>query len=85
MHPYTSKLLAATGVTNKKHKVNQQQNKVVFQAVSFLKALHYGQGQTGRVFQLRVGSDSGIEKIFRVRLGIGYLYQIPSQLGVMGY
>ena len=39
MHPYTSKLLAATGVTNKKHKVNQQQNKVVFQAVSFLKAL----------------------------------------------
>ena len=49
-----------------------------------------GQGQTGRVFQLRVGSGSGIEKIFRVGsgrvgLGIGYLYQIPSQLGIMGY
>ena len=43
------------------------------------------QGQTGRVFQLRVGSGSGIEKIFRVGLGIGYLYQIPSQLGIMGY
>ena len=43
------------------------------------------QGQTGRVFQLRVGSGSGIEKIYRVGLGIGYLYQIPSQLGIMGY
>ena len=30
------------------------------------------QGQTGRVFQLRVGSGSGIEKIFRVGSGIGY-------------
>ena len=31
------------------------------------------QGQTGRVFQLRVGSGSGIEKIFRVRSGrVGY-------------
>ena len=28
-----------------------------------------GQGQTGRVFQLRVGSGSGIEKIFRVGSG----------------
>ena len=27
------------------------------------------QGQTGRVFQVRVGSGSGIEKIFRVVLG----------------
>ena len=43
------------------------------------------QGQTGRVFQLRVGSGSGIEKIFQVGSGIGYLYQIPSQLGIMGY
>ena len=45
---------------------------------------------TGRVrrvgfFNFRVGSGSGIEKIFRVGLGIGYLYQIPSQLGIMGY
>ena len=47
--------------------------------------LIHTQGQTGRVFQLRVGSGSGIEKIFRVGLGIGYLYQIPSQLGIMGY
>ena len=31
------------------------------------------QGQTGRVFQLRVGSGSGIEKIFRVGSGrVGY-------------
>ena len=31
------------------------------------------QGQTGRVFELRVGSGSGIEKIFRVGLGrVGY-------------
>ena len=31
------------------------------------------QGQTGRVFQLRVGSGSGIEKIFLVGLGrVGY-------------
>ena len=44
----------------------------------------YGQGQTGRVFQLRVGSGSGIEKIFWVGSGIGYLYQIPSHLGIMG-
>ena len=43
------------------------------------------QGQTGRVFQLRVGSGSGIEKIFWVGSGIGYLYQIPSQLGIIGY
>ena len=43
------------------------------------------QGQTGRVFQLRVGAGSGIEQIFRVGLGIGYLYQTPSQLGIMGY
>ena len=42
------------------------------------------QGQTGRVFQLRVGSCSGIEKIFQVGLGIGYLYQIPSKLGISG-
>ena len=27
------------------------------------------QGQTGRVFQLRVGSGSGIEKIFRIGSG----------------
>ena len=39
------------------------------------------QGQTGRVFELRVGSGSGIEKIFRVGLGIGYFYEIPSQSG----
>ena len=31
------------------------------------------QGQTGRVFQLRVGSGSGIEKIFWVGSGrVGY-------------
>ena len=29
----------------------------------------YDQGQTGRVFQLRVGSGSGIEKIFWVGSG----------------
>ena len=29
----------------------------------------YVQGETGRVFQLRVGSGSGIEKIFRVGSG----------------
>ena len=45
---------------------------------------YYMQGQTGRVFQLRVGSGSGIEKIFRVGSGIGYLYQIPSHFGIMG-
>ena len=33
----------------------------------------YVQGETGRVFQLRVGSGSGIEKIFRVGSGrVGY-------------
>ena len=44
------------------------------------------QGQTGRVFQVRVGISSCIEKIFWVGSGrSGYLYQIPSQLGIMGF
>ena len=42
-----------------------------------------------RVEFFNFGSGSGIEKIFRVGsgrvgLGIGYLYQIPSHLGIMG-
>ena len=31
----------------------------------------WGQGLTGRVFQLRVGSGSGIEKNYRVGSGLG--------------
>ena len=31
----------------------------------------YGQGLTGRVFQLRVGSGSGIGKNYRVGSGLG--------------
>ena len=38
-----------------------------------------------RVGFFNFGSGSGIEKIFRVGSGIGYLYLIPSQLGIMGY
>ena len=45
----------------------------------------YNQGQTGRVFQLRVGFGYWKNISGRVGLGIGYLYQIPSQLGIMGY
>ena len=35
-----------------------------------------------RVGFFNFGSGSGIEKIFWVGSGIGYLYQIPSQLGI---
>ena len=43
------------------------------------------QGLTGRVFQLRVGSGSGIGKNYRVGVGFGYWYHILNQSGIIGY
>ena len=40
----------------------------------------YSQGHTGRDFQHRVGSSLGIEKIFRVGLGIFIKYQVNREL-----
>ena len=40
----------------------------------------YSQGHTGRDFQHRVGSSSGIEQIFRVGLGIFIKYQVNREL-----
>ena len=41
----------------------------------------YSQGHTGRDFQHRVGSSLGIEKLFRVGLGIFFIkYQVNREL-----
>ena len=52
-------------------------------------AMGNNQGLSGRYFQLRDGSGSGIAKKLRVRvrvrIGYGYLHHIFDQSGIIGY